>query len=81
VPSTSHKATERVLGILDCLSASSRGLNISELSRRLSIPKSPTHAIWLTLESLGCRGQNPTEDRYVLGIRDFRLGKPRRSAP
>jgi IclR family KDG regulon transcriptional repressor len=81
VPSTPHKATERVVGILACLSASTRGLNISELSRRLSIPKSSTHAILLTLESLGVVGKTPAEGRYVLGTKDFRLGKPRRPAP
>ena len=81
MPSTPHKATERVVGILDCLSASTRGLNISELSRRLSIPKSSTHAILLTLESLGAVTKTPNEGRYVLGIRDFRLGKPKRPAP
>ena len=81
MPSTPRKATERVVGILDCLSASTRGLNISELSRRLSIPKSSTHAILLTLESLRVVGKTLSEGRYVLGIRDFRLGRPKRPSP
>jgi hypothetical protein len=46
-------AVERALLILEVLDSSRRGLNISELSRRLRLPKSSTHVIVLTLERLG----------------------------
>ena len=46
-------SVERALSILECLDSSSRGLNISEISRKLGIPKSSAHVIILTLEKLG----------------------------
>ena len=46
-------SVERTLAVLECLESSRRGLNISEISRKLGIPKSSTHVIVLTLERLG----------------------------
>src|ERR1700724_1742470 len=44
---------ERAFAILEFLDGSRRGWNISELSRKLRIPKSTTHVIVLTLQRLG----------------------------
>jgi DNA-binding IclR family transcriptional regulator len=55
---TPHKdlhatSIERAFAILEYLDGSRRGRNISELSRKLGIPKSTTHVIVLTLKRLG----------------------------
>ena len=39
----------RAMKIMETLDSSRRGLNISEISRKLGIPKSSTHVIILTL--------------------------------
>ena len=67
-------AVERALSILDCLDSSKRGLNISELSRRLEIPKSSTHVIVITLERLGYLERKPASLNYHLGLRASGLG-------
>src|SRR5437868_4938193 len=46
-------SVERAFAILEFLDGSRRGWNISELSRKLRIPKSTTHVIVLTLARLG----------------------------
>ena len=67
-------AVERALAILECLDSSKRGLNISELSRRLDIPKSSTHVIVVTLERLGYLERKPASLNYHLGLRAYGLG-------
>ncbi len=70
------KATsvERALLVLEALDSSRRGLNISELSRRLRIPKSSTHVIVLTMERLGYIQKRPGSLHYSLGLRAYALG-------
>jgi len=67
-------AVERALLVLEALDNSRRGLNISELSRRLRIPKSSTHVIVLTLERLGYVQKRPDSLHYGLGLRAYALG-------
>jgi DNA-binding IclR family transcriptional regulator len=71
------KATsvERALMILEALDSSRRGLNISELSRRLRIPKSSTHVIVLTLEKLGYLQKRAGTLHYSLGLKAYALGQ------
>ncbi len=68
-------AVERALAILDCLDSLTRGLNISELSRRLEIPKSSTHVIVVTLERLGYLERKPASLNYHLGLKAYGLGR------
>jgi len=68
-------AVGRALLILECLDNSRRGLNISELSRKLSIPKSSTHVIMLTLERMGYVQKKPESLKYTLGLRAYGLGQ------
>ena len=68
-------AVERALAILDCLDSSKRGLNISELSRKLAIPKSSTHVIVVTLERLGYVQRKPDSLKYHLGLKAYGLGR------
>lgn len=67
-------AVERALAILECLDGSKRGLNISELSRRLRIPKSSTHVIVVTLERLGYLERKPDSLNYHLGLKAYGMG-------
>jgi len=68
-------AVERALAILDCLDSSKRGMNISEMSRRLRIPKSSTHVIVVTLERLGYLERKPDSLNYHLGLKAYGLGR------
>jgi DNA-binding IclR family transcriptional regulator len=67
-------AVERALLILEPLDSSRRGLNISELSRRLRLPKSSTHVIVLTLERLGYVQKRVGSLHYSLGLKAYALG-------
>lgn len=68
-------AVKRALTILECLDSSRRGLNISEISRRLNIPKSSTHVIVLTLERLGYVEKEAGGIHYTLGLKSYVLGQ------
>lgn len=68
-------AVERAVAILEYLDSSRRGLNISELSRRLGIPKSSTHVIILTLERLGYVQKRADSLQYTLGLKAYGLGQ------
>jgi DNA-binding IclR family transcriptional regulator len=67
-------SVERALLILETLDSSRRGLNISELSRRLGLPKSSTHVIMLTLEKLGYVQKRAGTLHYSLGLKAYALG-------
>ena len=64
----------RALAILECLDNSRRGLNISEISRKLEIPKSSAHVIILTLERLGYVQKRSDSLNYSLGLKAYGLG-------
>ena len=68
-------SVERALAILECLDSSRRGLNISELSRKLHIPKSSTHVIVLTLERMGYVQKREDSLNYTLGLKAYGLGQ------
>lgn len=68
-------AVKRALAILECLDGSRRGLNISEMSRRLNIPKSSTHVIVVTLERLGYVEREDGGPHYSLGLKAQILGQ------
>jgi len=70
----SSAAVARVLAILEYLDGSSRGLNISEIGRRLRIPKSSAHVIIRTLERLGYVRKTVGDRNYSLGLKAYALG-------
>jgi DNA-binding IclR family transcriptional regulator len=75
MPAVSNAASvERALAILECLDSSRRGLNISEISRKLRIPKSSAHVIVVTLERLGYVQRREATLNYVLGLKAYGLG-------
>ncbi len=75
--STSPHVTsvERALAILEFLDGARRGWNISEISRKLKIPKSSTHVLVLTLERQGYLKREPGSREYTLGLKLYGLGR------
>lgn len=67
------KSLSKAIDILDILSASRRGLSLSELSERSGFPKSTTHALASTMRDRGLLRQLQNGD-YALGMRLFEYG-------
>jgi DNA-binding IclR family transcriptional regulator len=68
-PSDSVPAVERVIKVLEILSQSKNGFSISELSRKIKIPKSSTHRIITTLERGGYLQKNIHSGKYRFGLK------------
>jgi DNA-binding IclR family transcriptional regulator len=66
---------ERALSILECFAQSTRGFSISEISRRLGIPKSSTHLILATLERRGFIQKHTQNGRYCFGLQLISLSR------
>ncbi|HWR13575.1 MAG TPA: IclR family transcriptional regulator [Terriglobales bacterium] len=66
-------SVERAFSILEFLNTSKRGWNISEMSRKLNIPKSTTHVLVSTLDQLGYIQQSSR--RFQLSTKMFGLGR------
>jgi DNA-binding IclR family transcriptional regulator len=64
VPSVS-----RAMKILELLAQSQRGLTLSDISRRLGLPKSSTHVLIKTLELNGYLKNSKLTGRYCFGLR------------
>lgn len=64
VPSVS-----RAMKILELLAHSQRGLALSDISRRLEIPKSSAHVLIKTLEDLGYLRISKMNGRYSFGLK------------
>lgn len=67
-------AVRKALQILCEFDGSGRDMSVSDLSRRLSIPKSTTHNLLTTLERLDFLRKDPADRRYRLGPRVYELG-------
>jgi DNA-binding IclR family transcriptional regulator len=72
---TSVPAVERALTVLECLAQSRRGASISELSRRLQLPKSSVHLIVVTLVRRGYLQRMASGGRYQFGMKLVTLGR------
>lgn len=70
VPSVS-----RAMKILELLAQSQRGLTLSDISRRLGLPKSSTHVLIKTLENLGYLKSSKLTGRFSFGLKLVSLGK------
>jgi len=66
---------ERAITVLEFLAQSRRGFSVSEMSRRLGIPKSSTHLILNTLERRGFLQKNTQTGRYCFGLRLVSLSR------
>jgi DNA-binding IclR family transcriptional regulator len=63
------------MAILECLDTSRRGLNISEVSRKLEMPKSSVHVLMVTLERLGYIRRAPNGRDFCLALKTYALGQ------
>ena len=68
-------SVERAFAILEFLNSSQRGWNISEMSRKLGIPKSSTHVLFSTLDKLGYIKELQSSRRYQLSPKLYGLGR------
>ncbi len=68
-------ALERALTVLECLAQSRKGYSVSELSRRLALPKSSVHLILRTLERRGYLQKQATGGRYRFGMKLIALSR------
>lgn len=65
-------AVEKTIQILNCLSDSDRNLGVTEISSKLSIPKSTVHRILNILMQYSLVSKDPETTRYKLGIQVLR---------
>jgi DNA-binding IclR family transcriptional regulator len=68
-------AVNRAVAILEVLANSRRGLNLSEVGRKVGLPKSSTYRLLATLESMDCVEKNTDTRRYHLGPKLVVLGR------
>lgn len=68
-------SVERALSVLQCLGQSKRGFSISEIGRRLKIPKSSAHLILTTLERRGFLQKNTQTGKYHFGLQLVSLSR------
>lgn len=66
---------ERALSVLECLAQAKRGFSLSEIGRRLRIPKSSAHLILSTLERRGFLQKNAKTGRYCFGLQLVSLSR------
>jgi len=69
------RSVQRAFAILELLNTSRRGWNISEISRKLVLPKSSTHVLVSTLESLGYINHAAVGRRFQLSSKMYGLGR------
>jgi len=67
-------AVRKALEILCEFSGDPPSLSVSDLSRRMDMPKSTTHNLLRTLEAMDFLKQDPGDKRYRLGPRLYELG-------
>lgn len=68
-------AVVRTLAILEALDSTRRGLNVSEMSRKLGIPKSSVHVLMATLDELGYIQKDHGTNAYFLGLKAYAFGR------
>ncbi len=66
-------ALQRGLLILELLARSPHGVTVSQLTRRLELPKSTSHALLLTFERCGYVQRDEATGRYRIGSRLYAL--------
>jgi DNA-binding IclR family transcriptional regulator len=68
-----HRAARRSLEIIEAVATDGNGLSLSELARRVQLPKSTAHALIQTLAIDGFLEREPERGHYVLGPRMLRM--------
>jgi DNA-binding IclR family transcriptional regulator len=72
---TNVPAVERAFHVLELIAQSRNGFSLSELSRRLRLPKSSVHLLVTTLERLGYLQKHPQTGHYLFGLKLFSLSR------
>lgn len=72
---TRHRATLRVLAVLDALAANQKGLTMAEICRELDAPKSSLFPILHTMADTEYIAYDEDTMRYSTGLRAYLLGK------
>jgi DNA-binding IclR family transcriptional regulator len=62
-------SVNRAMKILELLAQSQRGLTLSDISRRLALPKSSTHVLIKTLEHIGYLKSSTLTGRFCFGLK------------
>ena len=70
-----HRATLRVLAILDALAANQKGLTMAEICRELGAPKSSLFPILHTMADTEYIAYDEDTMRYSIGLRTYLLSK------
>jgi IclR family transcriptional regulator, KDG regulon repressor len=70
-----HRATLRVLAILDTLASSERGLTMAEICRELDAPKSSLFPILHTMADTEYIVYDENTSRYSVGLKTYLLGR------
>ena len=70
-----HRATLRVLAILDALANAPRGLTMAEVCRELDAPKSSLFPILHTMADTDYIRFDEDTGRYAMGLKSYLLGK------
>ncbi|MEA3376502.1 MAG: IclR family transcriptional regulator [Chloroflexota bacterium] len=73
--STSVKTVDRLVEIIDSFSSSEPAWTLTDLSRRLDVPKSTLHRFLVSLEAHGILRQDEESKRWCLGCRLLVWGK------
>ena len=68
-------SVKKAFGILSAISASQKGLGVSELAKKLKMAKSTVHGMTSALEELGAVMRNPLTKKYKLGFTLFEIGR------
>jgi DNA-binding IclR family transcriptional regulator len=68
-PAQTVPALERALSLFELLAEARRGLSLSEISRRLDIPKSSAHLIVTTLERRGYLQRHAQTGHFCFGLK------------
>jgi DNA-binding IclR family transcriptional regulator len=71
--SSTLRSVERAIAVLKAFSEEEPELGVTELSRRLKLPKSTVYRLLASLQQEGVVDQDPETDKYRLGIELFRL--------
>lgn len=72
---TANQSTQLAFLLIEAMAEIGEPVALTELSRRLSIPKPRVYRFLKTLQSIGYVLQDPESDRYRLSLKIFHLGQ------
>ena len=70
-----NRAAVRLMRILDLFLETEHGVTLTDVSRRLELPKSTAHSILQTMRRQGYLSWDPATKRYTIGLRVMALAR------